>query len=277
MAPVPVADPEDPRLVEYLGLRDHELRQLRARQGGDLAGVFVADGDLVVARAAGAGFRMRSLLVDGRRGREVPAVVLAAAASAGAPVYLAGGAVLERIAGRDRYRDCLASFDRRPPTPAAFLVATARGLVALEGVVNPTNVGVIARSAAALGADGLLLDPGTCDPLYRRASRVSMGASFTLPHAWTGPFPAGLDVARDAGFTVVALTPAAGAVALDSLSWAPTDKVLLVLGTEGEGLGEPTLRAADHRARVPMSGDVDSLNVGAAAAVACYELFTRAR
>lgn len=274
MGPVRVEDPGDPRLVEYLGLRDHELRQRRERAGGDLHGVFVADGDVVVARAVQAGYRLRSLLVDGRRGRAVPPEVLAAAASMGAPVYLAGGAALERIAGRQRYREVLASFDRPPGLSPAAIVSAARGLVALEGVVNPTNVGVIARSAAALGADGMLLDPGTCDPLYRRASRVSMGACFTLPHAWTDAFPAGLDVARDAGFTVVALTPAAEAVALASLPLGPTDRVVLVLGTEGDGLREPTLRAADHLARVPLHRGVDSLNVGAAAAVACYELFT---
>lgn len=133
---------------------------------------------------------------------------------------------------------------------------------------------MICRSAAALGADGMLLDPGTCDPIYRRASRVSMGACFSLPYAWAETFPAGLDVAREAGFVVVALTPV-GSARLDELPLGGPDRVVLVLGAEGDGLREATLAAADHRARVPLHLNVDSLNVGAAAAIACYEMFAR--
>jgi tRNA G18 (ribose-2'-O)-methylase SpoU len=270
-----VGDPADPRVVEYAGLRDHELRRRREGPDGDLGGVFVADGDAVVARAVAAGHQLRSLFVDAARARPLPAEVLAAAAAVGAPVLRAGPAVVEAVSGRRRYRDCLASFDRPPLPDPAELVAASRGLVALEGVVNPNNVGVITRSAVALGADGLLLDPSSCDPLYRRASRVSMGTCFSLPHCRLGSFPGGLDVARRAGFALVALTPAAGATALRDLPLAPGQPVVLVLGTEGEGLGDATLEAADHRARVPLRRGVDSLNVGAAAAIACYELFTR--
>lgn len=275
MPELAVDDPADPHLVEYAALRDHELRRLRESPGGDLAGVFVADGDAVVARAVAAGHRLRSVFVDAARPRPLPEPVVAAARAAGAPVLRAGPAAVEAVSGRRRYRECLASFDRSPLPPAGDVVAAARGLVALEGVVNPNNVGVITRSAVALGADGLLVDPTSCDPLYRRASRVSMGACFSLPHCRVGSFPGGLDVARRAGFAVVALTPAPTAVPLVEVPLTRGQRVVLVLGAEGEGLSRATLDAADHRARVPLRPGIDSLNVGAAAAVACYQLFTR--
>ena len=265
-------DPDDPRLVEYFGLRDHELRQRRERPGGDMAGLFVAEGDAVIERAIAAGHRPRSVLVDAARRRALPAAV-----PDDVPVYVISPQVVSKVSGYPKHRESLASFDRRPlPTPAE-VVAGARGLVALERVVNPTNVGVITRSAAALGADGMLLDPTCCDPVYRRASRVSMGECFSLPYAWAAPFPAGLDVARRAGFLVVALTPAPDAVAVDELGLAPGARVVLLLGTEGPGLSEPSLEAADVRARIPLRRGVDSLNVGAAAAVACYEVLSRRR
>ncbi len=272
MPVIPLEDPADPRLVEYFGLRDHELRRRRERSGGDMAGIFVAEGDVVVGRALAAGYVPRSVLVDASRRKPLPEGL-----GPDVPVYAAGKAVVTEVTGYPAHRESLASFDRRPVPSAAEVVAGATGLVALERVVNPTNVGVITRSAAALGADGMLLDPTCCDPVYRRASRVSMGTCFELPYAWTGPFPAGLDGARQAGFLVVALTPSRDALALDELTLAPGQRVVLVLGTEGPGLSEPTLEAADVRVAIPLRRGVDSLNVGAAAAVACYEVLSRRR
>jgi tRNA G18 (ribose-2'-O)-methylase SpoU len=133
---------------------------------------------------------------------------------------------------------------------------------------------VIARSAAAFGYDALLLDPSCCDPLYRRASRVSMGEVFGVPHAWLGRLPDGLMAVRDAGFAVVALTPGPGAEDLDAVvaGVAVADRVALLLGAEGHGLSDGALAAADRRVRIPIAPTVDSLNVGAAAAVALYAL-----
>jgi tRNA G18 (ribose-2'-O)-methylase SpoU len=266
---VPVTDPDDDRIREFIGLRDHELRRRREGRGGDLAGVFVAEGDVVVQRALRAGYALRTALVDATRTAPLPTEV-----PDDATVFAAGPAVLERITGLGVHRGVLAAFDRRPVPPAAAVVAAARRVVVLENVVNPTNVGVIARSAVAFGYDALLLDHACCDPLYRRAARVAMGEVYGLPHAWLGRLPEGLDVLRAAGFAVVALTPAPDAEDLDTVvaAFAPTDRVALLLGAEGHGLAAATVVAADRRVRIPIAPEVDSLNVGAAAAIALYAL-----
>ena len=264
---LPVDDPDDPRIVEFLGLRDHELRRKRESSSGDLAGVFIAEGDIVVERAAQAGYRCRAAIVDATRAQPLPAAL------GDAPVFAAGPTVLRRITGMSVHRGVLASFDRRPlPTPDDVLVG-ARRVVVLENVVNPTNVGVIARSALAFGIEGLLVDPTSCDPLYRRASRVSMGEVFALPHARLAQLPDGLDVLARHGFTPVALTPALDAQPLRAFvsGHAGTARIALVLGTEGHGLPAATMERC-RRVRIPIDQRVDSLNVGAAAAIAMYEL-----
>lgn len=262
-----VDDPDDARIADFIGLRDHELRRRREAQGGDMAGLFVAEGDIVVQRAVRAGYRVRELLVDATRTEALPPEIADAV-----PVFAAGPRVLERITGLGVHRGVLATFDRRPVPPPAEVVAGATRVVVLENVVNPTNVGVIARSAAAFGYQALLLDHSCCDPLYRRASRVAMGEVFGLPHAWLGRLPDGLAVLRERGFTVVALTPDSGAEDLDAVvaGLAADERVALLLGAEGHGLRSDTVAAADRRVRIPISAAVDSLNVGAAAAVALY-------
>lgn len=272
MGRVPVTDPDDERIREFIGLRDHALRRRREGRGGDLAGVFVAEGDVVVQRALRAGYALRSALVDATRTTPLPDEV-----PGDVTVFAAGPAVLERITGLGVHRGVLAAFDRRPVPPPADVLAAARRVVVLENVVNPTNIGVIARSAAAFGYDGLLLDHSCCDPLYRRASRVAMGEVFGVPHAWLGRLPDGLAVVRAHGFAVVALTPDGGAEDIDAVvaSFGPDDRVALLLGAEGHGLAAATMEAADRRARIPISPAVDSLNVGAAAAVALYALRQR--
>jgi tRNA G18 (ribose-2'-O)-methylase SpoU len=262
---IPVEQPEDARLEVYLGLRDHSLRQQRESAGGDLAGLFIAEGDIVVERALRAGYRMLHCLVDANRKQALPSVV-----PTDLPVYAAGEAVLERITGMGVHRGMLACFERRPLRSVDDIIAHARRVVVLEGVNNPTNVGVIVRSAAALGVDALLLDPTCSDPLYRRAARVAMGEVYRFPYARTAPLPDGLAPLRAAGFVTVALTPAPDAI--DIADVPPNERIALILGAEGHGLREPTMAAADLRARIPMHSEVDSLNVGAAAAVACYAL-----
>lgn len=267
MSWLPVTDLDDPRIEEFVGLRDADLRRRREAAGGDLAGIFIAEGDIVVERALRAGYRLRSLLVDGVRTQPLPAAV-----PAEVPVYAAAPEVVLRITGMAMHRGCIASFDRRPVPSLDEVLADAVRVMVLENLTNPTNLGVIARSAVALGADALVLDPSCCDPLYRRASRVAMGEVFALPYAWAPRFPDGLDALVDAGFELVALTPAASAESIDDVRFAPDQKVALVLGAEGPGLRPETLDRIDRPVRIPLHGQVDSLNVAAAAAIACYVL-----
>lgn len=264
--PIAVDDAADPRIEEFIGLRDADLRRRREAEGGDLAGIFIAEGDVVVERALRAGYRLRSLLVDASRTSPLPADLPEV------PVYAAGPDLVLSITGMAMHRGCIASFERRPvPEPPEVLAAATR-IVVLERITNPTNLGVIARSAVALGADAMILDPSCCDPLYRRASRVAMGEVFGLPYARTTAFPGGLDVIVDAGFSLVALTPDPEAESIDEVAFGPDEKVALVLGAEGPGLTEATLARIGRPVRIPIHGGVDSLNVAAAAAIACYVL-----
>jgi tRNA G18 (ribose-2'-O)-methylase SpoU len=270
---VPVDDPRDSRIAHFVGLRDRELAR-RVGSGGP--GVFIAEGDIVAERAAGAGYQLRAVLVDATRADPLPRGV-----DAGVPIYAAAPAVLQRITGLGVHRGLLACFDRRPPRPATEVVAAARRVVVLERVSNPTNLGVILRSAAGLGMDAVLLDPTCSDPLYRRTSRVAMGEGYGFPWAWIPRLPGGLGVLRAHGFRLVALTPDGGAVALDELAFdgaddrgvaRDADRVALLFGAEGPGLSPGTLAAADVRAGIPMRGGVDSLNVGVAAGIAFWVL-----
>ncbi len=265
--PIAVDDPADPRIEEFIGLRDHELRRRREAPGGDLAGIFIAEGDLVVERAVRAGYRLRSVLVDATRTQPLTPTI-----GPDVPIYAAGPEVVLRITGMAMHRGLIASLDRGPDRPLDEVLAAATRLVVLENVNNPTNLGVIARSAMGLGADALVLDPSCCDPLYRRASRVSMGEVFALPWTRAPRFPGGLDPIVDAGFELLALTPDAEAESIDDLTFAPDERVALVLGAEGPGLTDATMDRIGRRVRIPLHGGVDSLNVGAAAAIACYVL-----
>ncbi len=264
---IEVDDPADPRIEVFQGLRDHVLRQRRELPDGDMAGVFVAEGDVVVERALRAGYRLHSILVDGKRTRPLPEVV-----DDRVPVYAAGPEVLQRITGYHLHRGCLACFARRPLPPLEEVVAGATTVAVMEAINNPTNLGVILRCAVGLGIDAYFLDPTCCDPLYRRCGRVSMGEAFATPYARLDRFPEGLEPLRRAGFELVALTPDPDAEPIDELRYDPDDRVALLLGAEGPGLTDPTLVAADRRVRIPMAGLVDSINVGSAAAVAFYAI-----
>jgi len=267
----PVDDPDDPRIAEFVGLRDRELAG--PREGGRRApadGLFIAEGDVVAARALRAGYRLRAALVDATRAEPLPAEV-----PADARVYAAAPAVLRRITGLGVHRGMLASFDRRPVPPAAEVLAAARRVVVLERVSNPTNLGVIVRSAAGLGIDAVLLDPTCTDPLYRRVARVAMGECYAFPWAWLPRLPGGLGPVRDAGFRLLALTPDPEAVPIDRVQVGAGERVALLFGAEGPGLSAATLAAADERVGIPMRGGVDSLNVGVAAGIACWVLGRR--
>jgi len=259
---VDLSDPADPRLADYRDLRDVQLRKHVEVEHG----LFLAEGEKVVRRAVAAGFRPRSFLMA-PRWAEGLADVLAAASDA--PCYLVPDDVAAQVTGFHLHRGALASLERRPLPSVADVLADARSVLVLEDIVDHTNVGAIFRSGAALGFDAVLLAPRCADPLYRRAVKVGMGAVFSTP--WTR-LPDWYDALPDLsarGFTTVALTLAPDARPVEE-AVAGLDRVALVLGSEGHGLSARWEQTADRRAIIPMRAGIDSLNVAAATAVACY-------
>ncbi|MGN6782121.1 MAG: TrmH family RNA methyltransferase [Marmoricola sp.] len=258
---VEVTAADDPRLRDYRDLRDVQLRRALEVEHG----LFLAEGEKVVRRAVEAGHAVRSFLMA-PRWLEGLADVLD---TSDAPCYVVSEQLAEAVTGFHVHRGALASLHRRPLRSVADVLAGARTVVVLEDVVDHTNVGAILRSAAAMGADAVLLSPRCADPLYRRAIKVAMGAVFTVPWTrlpdWYDALPA---LAR-AGFTTVALTLADDADPVED-AVRGVDRLALVLGTEGHGLSEHWARSAHRRAIIPMQPGVDSLNVAAASAVACY-------
>jgi tRNA G18 (ribose-2'-O)-methylase SpoU len=254
-----VDDADDARL-ELFGLTD---RQLRARGSGS-RGWFLAEGSLVVERAAEAGCRAVAALVD-------PARVPAVAATLDAPVYGAGDAVRRAATRLGVVQPILAVFERPAPTDAATLSAHADRLVVVQAVDNPSNIGAIVRNAAALGWDALVLDRESADPFARRALRVAMGTAFTLPHARVDDVQS---FVRDLeGMATFALTPATAADDLDDVASPP--RAAIVVGSERDGLTPGMLATCDRLVRIPLAPGVDSLNVAAATAIACHHLRPR--
>jgi tRNA G18 (ribose-2'-O)-methylase SpoU len=276
---VVVDDPSDPRLADYARLTEVRLRTALEPAHG----LFVAEGDKVIRRAVAAGYEVRSMLVT----QDKLAGLADVAGACPGPVYLVSDEVAEQVTGYRVHRGALASVARRAlPTVTGLLSATAdqprggepgwpRRIVILEDLVDHGNVGGIFRCAAALGVDAVILSPRCADPLYRRAVKVSMGAVLAVPYARMSDWRGGLAEIRAAGFALLALTPDQSAVPLDKL--APAGRVALLLGTEGDGLSSRWLAEADTAVCIPMSAGamalgVDSLNVVAAAAIACHEL-----
>jgi tRNA G18 (ribose-2'-O)-methylase SpoU len=263
-----ITDPADPRLADFVGLRDGDRRFMRPPPaGGRRVPVFAVEGRLVAERALAAGFAPVAFLVDERRARDVPPGL-----PEDLPVLVAAEGLVRAVTGLGVVREVIGLFARPPARTPEEVLSCARRVMVLEGVANPVNLGVLVRTAAALGIDATLLDPSSSDPLYRRAVRGSMGAVLTHPIARTGALPGGLGPLRDRGFRVVALTPASDAVPLDAVAPGPDERVALMLGAEGAGLTPGAIAAADVRVVIPMAGGVDSLNVAAAAAVACHRL-----
>lgn len=265
--PIWVTDPHDERLTDYVALTDVSLR----RRTEPERGLFIAESEKVIRRALAAGHRPRSFLMAQRWLTDLADVVTQAQAD-GIPVYVGEHDVIEALTGFHLHRGALAAM-QRPVLPApAELLNGARRVLVLEDIVDHTNVGAAVRSAAAFGADAVLVTPQCADPLYRRSIRVSMGTVFQVPWTRIDPWPEGVDVLRGLGFSVAALALNEGSVSLDRLAADPPQRLALVLGTEGDGLARHTLAAADLRVRIPMAGGVDSLNVAAAAAVALWAL-----
>lgn len=257
-----ITDPADERIADYRALTDVELRT----RWEPPHGLFIAEGELVLRRALKAGYEPRSFLVETKRVGQLSDL------AGTAPVYAGDAQVLEEITGFHVHRGVLASFRRKPVRSAAEVLRDARRAVILEDINNHTNIGAIFRGVAALGMDAVLLSPTCADPLYRRSVRVSMGEVFAIPYATLEPWPQALQTVRDEGFSVLAMTPDATAIPIQQLSPAQRSKAALLMGAEGPGLSTPALSASDVRVRIPMRRGVDSLNVAAATAVACWEL-----
>ncbi|GAA0391981.1 rRNA methyltransferase [Acrocarpospora corrugata] len=255
----------DPRIADFTRLRDTDLRKaLEPEQG-----LFLAEGEKVIRRALATGHPLRSVLTTRKW---LPSF---ADLPADAPVYLASDEVMENITGFQVHRGALASLHRLPLPAVPELLGRARRVLVLEDLVDHGNVGAIFRCAAALGVDAVVLAPRCADPLYRRAVKVSMGAVFAIPYARMPDWYGGLADLRLAGFQTLALTPDQHAPALDKVQFA--DRVALLLGSEGDGLSSHWLAEADQGVSIPMSPaamalGVDSLNVVAAAAIACHAL-----
>jgi tRNA G18 (ribose-2'-O)-methylase SpoU len=262
--PIDVDDPDDPRLADFAGLTDAELRRRVEVDGG----FFLGEGPQVVARLIDSPHQMRSVAITARRWEAMRPLL----EPHPAPVYRVPQAVLDRIAGFHLHRGVVASASRLPPPDPGEVIRDAPAVAVLEGINDQENLGAVFRSALALGAGAVLLDPTCADPYYRRTVRVSMGAVAMLPFARLAPWPEALDVVRSAGFVVVALSPRPDAISIDHLDLHRGRRPAVVLGAEGPGLTEAALAAADVVVRIPMPGPVDSLNVGHAAAIAFHRL-----
>ncbi len=258
-----VDDIADPRLGDYRALTDVELR----RRSEPAHGLFIAEGELVVRRALTAGYPMRSALTSPRWLPRIAELC----DHVSCPIFVGSEELLQQVTGFHVHRGALASMGRLPLPALTDVVRAASRIVVLEDVNSHTNLGAIFRAAAALGMDAVALSPSCADPLYRRSVRVSMGSVFAVPYARFAAWPSGLGSLTDAGFRLLALTPSPSATPLDGIKIADGEKLALLLGAEGPGLSARVLGLAEP-VRIPMSGGVDSLNVAAAAAVACYAL-----
>lgn len=244
--------------------------QLRSRQDPSQA-LFIAESPLVIGRALDAGCVPVSALMDGSHVSAAAREILARL-GADVPVFTAEDAVLTQLTGFHLTRGMLCAM-RRPALPeAGALCRAARRVVVLENVMNPSNLGAIFRSAAALGMDAVLLTTAGSDPLYRRASRVSMGNVFLIPWTYLPESSDWTQLLRDLGFRTVAMALRNDSVRLDDPRLAAEEKLAIVMGTEGDGLASSTIASCDYTVRIPMYHGVDSLNVAAASAVAFYEL-----
>lgn len=272
VVPVRIKTLDDSRVADFRAIPDPVMVRQR--------GLFVAEGRFVVRRVlASADFRMRALLVTPTTLETLRDALASAEGGSELPVYVAERALFRQIGGYDFHQGCLGLAYRPEAQPVEHVITKAggtRSLIVLERVGNPDNIGGIFRNAAALGAGAVLLSPGCGDPLYRKAIRTSIGASLVVPHAVLTDWPGGLHTLRSRGYDLVALTPAAGAGALQEYEPAVGSAgVALILGNEGDGLTAEVLARADVRVRIPITLAVDSLNVATTAAIALYHLRAR--
>ena len=257
-----ITDPEDPRMGEYVSLRDSRLRR---RVEGE-RGIFIAEGDKIIRRAAEAGCRPRSFLLAAKW---LPGLEDVLAAWPGVPCLVADDRLIEQVSGFHVHRGALASFER-PEETAWEVILDARRVMVCEDLVDHANLGSIIRVAAALGWDAVVISPGGADPLYRRAVKASMGTCFRV--GWRRMTDSVTDLARfrAAGFELAATTLSPEAVPLTG--YRAPEKLALLLGSEGHGLSADWLAASDLRLTIEMAAGVDSLNVATAAAIFAHWL-----
>lgn len=272
---VEVNDIASPQLDVFARLTEGQLRCRREQEKG----IFIAESPKVIERALDAGYEPLALLMERRHLTGQGSGIIARCGD-DVPVYTADRDVLAGLTGYQLTRGVLCAMRRRALPSVEALCADARRVAVLEGIVDPTNVGAAFRSAAALGIDAVLVTPTCCDPLYRRAVRVSMGTVFQVPWTRIGDTPEqwphpGLERLRDLGFRTAAMALREDSLSIDDSRLRQTDKLAIVLGTEGDGLADHTIAGCNYTVRIPMAHGVDSLNVAAASAVAFWELRAR--
>lgn len=268
---IEITDFHAPELDPYARLTQNQLRN---RLEPD-KGIFIAESPKVIDRALDAGYKPVSLLMERKQITGPAAGILSRCGDA--PVYTADREMLAELTGFELTRGVLCAFHRPAPRPVEELCKNARRVAVLEGIVDSTNVGAIFRSAAALNMDAVLINPSCCDPLCRRAVRVSMGTVFQVPWGQLGETPAdwpekGMDILHSLGFKTAAMALSDRSVSIDDEQLAKEPKLAIVLGTEGDGLAAGTIASCDYTVKIPMSHGVDSLNVAAASAVAFWQL-----
>lgn len=268
---VEITDFHAPELDPYARLTQNQLRNRLEPEKG----IFIAESPKVIDRALDAGYKPVSLLMERKQITGPAAGILSRCGDA--PVYTADREMLAELTGFELTRGVLCAFHRPAPRPVEELCKNARRVAVLEGIVDSTNVGAIFRSAAALNMDAVLINPSCCDPLCRRAVRVSMGTVFQVPWGQLGETPAdwpekGMDILHSLGFKTAAMALSDRSVSIDDEQLAKEPKLAIVLGTEGDGLAAGTIASCDYTVKIPMSHGVDSLNVAAASAVAFWQL-----
>ena len=265
---IEITDLSAPELDVYTRLTDGQLRSRQHSQQG----IFIAENHKVVMHALNAGYTPISFLMERRHITGIAKDLVERCGDI--PVYTADRGVLEQLTGYQLTRGILCAMYRKPLPTAEKICRSARRIAVLEGIVDPTNIGAIFRSAAALGMDGILLTPTCCDPLYRRAVRVSMGTVFQIP--WTRldtDWPEkGLEQLSAMGFKTAALALSDRSVSIEDPVLAAEDKLAVIFGTEGDGLADTTIANCDYTVKIPMAHGVDSLNVAAASAVTFWQL-----
>ena len=268
---IEITDFHAPELDPYARLTQNQLRNRLEPEKG----IFIAESPKVIDRALDAGYKPVSLLMERKQITGPAAGILSRCGDA--PVYTADREMLAELTGFELTRGVLCAFRRPAPRPVEELCKNARRVAVLEGIVDSTNVGAIFRSAAALNMDAVLINPSCCDPLCRRAVRVSMGTVFQVPWGQLGETPAdwpekGMDILHSLGFKTAAMALSDRLVSIDDEQLAKEPKLAIVLGTEGDGLAAGTIASCDYTVKIPMSHGVDSLNVAAASAVAFWQL-----
>ncbi len=268
---IEITDIKAPELDVFVRLTGAELRSKLEPEKG----IFIAESPTVIDVALDAGCKPLSMLTDKRLiNGDVGRIIKRCA---DIPVYTAERDVLKDITGFELTRGTLCAMQRPKPKSAEEIIKNAERIAVLEAVTDSTNIGALFRSAAALGIDAVLITPTCCDPLCRRALRVSMGTALLVPFARIGeshndwPFPS-IEILKNAGFKTAAMALSDNSVSIDNNALLSEEKIALILGTEGTGLMKETINACDYTVKIPMSNGVDSLNVGAAGAIAFWQL-----